>query len=248
MSNKAKRESLVDTIVSFGGALLIVLVIRSSVVEAFKIPSGSMIPTLLVGDYIFVNKLAYGIKLPFSDWIGDDPIYLKKGDNPARGEIIVFKNPTDTSIYYIKRVIGTPGDRVEMRDKIVYVNGVAQEKTPVPNDVREKVLKTLEDSPQYRPDSVVLSYEKVGAVTPEPITMVDKDLGASVSFPEIKVPEGHFFVMGDNRDNSNDSRFWGFVPERHIRGRAVVIWFSLWLDFDTSFYAFRPSRIGTVLH
>src|SRR5690242_10825272 len=115
-NSTSRKKWLIENVTSLGMAVLIVLMIRSSVIEAFKIPSGSMIPTLYIGDHIFVNKFAYGLKIPFSDWVTDHPIYLVKRDPPKRGDIIVFKYPKDESFYYIKRVVGVPGDTIELRN------------------------------------------------------------------------------------------------------------------------------------
>src|SRR4051812_14082076 len=116
---KSRKQWIIENVTSLGLAVLLVFMIRSSIVEAFKIPSGSMIPTLLIGDHIFVNKFAYGLKIPFSDLVTDHPIYVVKRDPPKRGDIIVFIYPKDESLYYIKRVVGVPGDTVEMRNKIL---------------------------------------------------------------------------------------------------------------------------------
>src|SRR3954462_3835716 len=119
---KTRKQWIIENLTSLGLALLIVFMIRSSVVEAFKIPSGSMIPTLLIGDHIFVNKFAYGFKIPFSDLVTDHPIYVVKRDPPKRGDIIVFIYPKDESFYYIKRVIGVPGDKIEVKNKHILIN------------------------------------------------------------------------------------------------------------------------------
>src|SRR3954466_569218 len=118
--SKSRKRWIVENVTSLGLALLLVFMIRSSVVEAFKIPSGSMIPTLLIGDHIFVNKFAYGFKVPFSDWFTDHPVYIVKRDPPKHGDIIVFLFPKDENFYYIKRVIGVPGDKIELKNKILY--------------------------------------------------------------------------------------------------------------------------------
>jgi len=139
---------MIENGVSLGLALLIVFMIRSSVIEAFKIPSGSMIPTLLIGDHIFVNKFAYGFKVPFSDLLTDHPIYFIKREPPKRGDIVVFKYPKDESFYYIKRVVGIPGDVVEVRNKVLYINQKMISRDLVPVSDSEKVFKALDD-PRY---------------------------------------------------------------------------------------------------
>ena len=131
----SKKKWLWENFVSLGSALLLVLAIRSSVIEPFKIPSGSMIPTLLVGDQIFVNKFAYGLRVPLTDWIGAKPLYFRRFEGPSRGDVIVFKYPDNPDFYYIKRVIGIPGDTIEVKQKRVYVNGKPFEQSePAPEE------------------------------------------------------------------------------------------------------------------
>ena len=243
----SRKKWLWDNFVSLGSALLLVLVIRSSVIEAFKIPSGSMIPTLLVGDQIFVNKFAYGLRVPFTDWIGEKPHYFFRTNQPSRGDIIVFKYPVDPDIYFIKRIVGIPGDTVEMKNKIIYINGAPQERLDVPADQQDKIFKSLEDSAsEYPRDRMNVYYQKFDHT--QGTIMIDKQSYFSENMAPITVPEGNFFCMGDNRDNSKDSRFWGFVPFDNIKGKAFVIWLSVWIDFDSSKFTFRPERIGTILH
>lgn len=180
---KTIREYL-DTLVI---AIILALVIRTFVVQAFKIPSGSMIPTLLIGDHILVNKFIYGVKFPFTD-IVVIPITV-----PERGDVIVFRFPKDESKDFIKRVVGIPGDKVEVRDKVLYVNGIEQNE-----------LFTNHDA------DVVSSQ-----------IMAGRD-----NFGPVNVPENSYFVMGDNRDHSLDSRFWGFVDFSKIKGEAFLIYWS----------------------
>jgi len=172
-------------------AILLALFIRTFIVQAFKIPSGSMLPTLLIGDHLLVNKFQYGIRMPVTGQL------LIPISQPQQGDIIVFRFPKDRSIDYIKRVIGTPGDTVEIREKKVYVNGNA-----------------IEDPHAHLSSTTVLSA----------------DASPRDNFGPILVPEGRFFVMGDNRDNSYDSRFWGFVDERDILGKAFILYWSWDID------------------
>jgi signal peptidase I len=237
---------LFENIASLALALLIVFMIRSSVVEAFKIPSGSMIPTLMIGDHIFVDKFAYGLKIPFSDVFTDHPIYVVKRDGPQRGDIIVFIYPKDESYYYIKRVIGTPGDTVELRNKVLYINNQMVTREQLTGPEPEKLLKSLDD-PKYSPKSIDVYREHLGNV--DHLIMNDRNNFMSENFPPTVVPPDSLFVMGDNRDFSNDSRFWGFVPMKNVKGKAMVIWFSFWVNIqDGVQYGFRPDRIGTLLH
>jgi signal peptidase I len=242
---KSRRKWLIENVLSLGLALLVVFMIRSSVVEAFKIPSGSMIPTLFIGDHIFVNKLAYGVKIPFSDVVGDRPAYVVKRAPPKRGDIIVFNFPRDPSIYFIKRVIGTPGDTVEVRNKVIYINGKPISRDMVPADQAQKVFSSLDDH-KYGPQSMDLLTEHLDGV--DHSILIDKSNFTTENYGPVPVPADSLFVMGDNRDFSNDSRFWGFVPMYYVKGKAMFIWLSIWLNFQDSEYRFRGERIGTILH
>lgn len=168
-------------------ALVLAMLIRTFVIQAFKIPTGSMIPTLLVGDHILVNKFIYGLKVPFTD---KKVLNLRE---PERGDIIVFKYPEDPSRDFIKRVIAVGGDTIESRDKVIYINGEPRS---------EPYVKHTDSS--IRPAGV------------EP-----RD-----NFGPIHVPEHEYFVMGDNRDQSYDSRYWGFVGDDAVRGEALIIYWS----------------------
>lgn len=225
-------------------ALLVVFAVRSSIVEPFKIPSGSMIPTLHVGDFIFVNKFAYGFRLPFSDYLGSQVQLIKRAP-PKRGDIIVFLFPKDESIHYIKRVIGVPGDTIEIRNKIIYVNGKKLETTETDLKIKTDTLNEVGDS-RYGENHIKLFKETVGETSH--LMMVDTQNEYTNDFGPITVPEERLFVMGDNRDFSNDSRFWGYVPYENVSGRAELIWLSLWINFsDPSKSSFKPGRVGTVL-
>jgi signal peptidase I len=172
-------------------AILLALFIRTFVVQAFKIPSGSMLPTLLIGDHLLVNKFIYGIRIPFSGKL------LVPITSPEKGAVVVFKFPKDRSIDYIKRVVGTPGDTIEIKNKKVYVNG-----------------EPAEDSHAHISSPAVLS----SSASPRD------------NFGPILVPENRIFVMGDNRDNSYDSRFWGFVDQKDILGKAFILYWSWDID------------------
>lgn len=193
---------------SFFPVILAVFMIRSFLVEPFKIPSGSMMPTLLVGDFILVNKHTYGLRVP----ILNNTFF--EMNHPQRGEVMVFRFPQDESMDYIKRVVGVPGDRIEYRDKRLTVNGQ-------PLDVR------LEGDYEYVTPGLnsiaAKRYKETLGEHAHEILLVDE---APVIDGEVIVPPGHYFVMGDNRDNSNDSRFWGFVPEKNIVGKAFMIWWN----------------------
>jgi len=207
---------------SFFPILLIVLVLRSLIAEPFRIPSGSMKPTLLEGDFILVNKFTYGLRLPVTG-----TKFVKMGE-PKRGDILVFRYPKDTSIDFIKRVVGVPGDKISYKDKVLYLNGEAV--------VQEFTGKMTDISSWGQTRAVNRYKEKL----PNKSHDIFVQPGEGKNFEEITVPEGKYFVMGDNRDNSEDSRVWGFVAEELILGKA----FYIWLSWDGVSKDIRWSRIG----
>ncbi len=219
----------VDEIGSFFPVLIFVLVVRTFVFEPFRIPSSSMMPTLLTGDFIYVNKFSYGLKLP----VLHDTI-IEVG-HPKRGDIIVFRYPKDQSVDYIKRVVGLPGDKIhyDPYKKELTINGklIGQEVVGL--------YKGLVDSPENR--ELIEKNEQLGTVNHKIFTW-NHHYGPT-DFLDVVVPEGHYFAMGDNRDNSADSREWGFVPERNLVGRAVFIW----MHWRTTDFFEGLKRIGTKL-
>ncbi|MGK5085876.1 signal peptidase I [Bdellovibrionota bacterium FG-1] len=249
---KTGVKYFLENIFSLGVALLIVFMVRSSIFESFKIPSGSMIPTLAIGDYIFVNKFAYGFKLPFSDLLLSEPLYLVKRAPPQRGDVIVFRFPKDESIYFIKRVVGVPGDRIELRDKLLYLNDQLVPRDPTPEADQKAILsgEVLSD-PQYtvtNPDFFIEHLERQDHQKVDHLMILDKNNPSGRDFGPITVPSNSYFCMGDNRDVSNDSRYWGFVPMKNVAGRATRIWFSFWIvNFMEGKFYFHPSRIGTAI-
>jgi signal peptidase I len=216
LENLNKEPVLVEYGKSFFPVLAIVLVLRSFLVEPFQIPSGSMKPTLEVGDFILVNKFAYGIRLPVLD-----TKIIEVGD-PQRGDVMVFRYPSDPNVNYIKRVVGLPGDKVRYTlGKHLFIND-----QPVTEQFIGEEPGTL--------GSAVLYREKLGDVE----HLIRKEMARNRMEPgnEWTVPAGHYFMMGDNRDNSNDSRYWndssipkellGMVPDRNIVGKAFAVWMS----------------------
>lgn len=240
----SKKEKFKKEAKSIFWIILLVMGFRSVFFEPFKIPSGSMIPTLLIGDFILVNKFSYGFKVPFSDWF-TDPIYITGPDHPERGDVIVFKYPKNEDLNYIKRVVGLPGDTVQVIDKVVYVNDVPLEMS----DLNGKEIMDDMDE-KYKRFNFKFSKTITGNHTH--VTQTHEDNAFTAHFPLTKVPDGHFFVMGDNRDFSADSRSWGFVPFENIKGEAIMVWFSLtipipMIDEEDVSFMFRPWRIGTLI-
>ena len=210
----ARKSAVREYGESIGVAIAIALLLRAFVIEAFQIPSGSMIPTLEIGDHIFVSKFSYGLGIPFT---------LKKilqFGSPKRGDVIVFRYPLDVEIDYIKRVVGLPGERIEVRKNEVFVDGRLMPREHVDGPC------TIEDGPPTRRESNCDRWlenldGKEHSVIHNPSPLPAPDWVA----PAV-VPPGHVFVMGDNRDNSNDSRVWGTVPQEYIKGRALIVWWS----------------------
>ncbi len=199
--------------------VLIVLILRGFIAEPFRIPSGSMLPSLEVGDFILVKKFSYGIRLPAWN------IKIIETGRPQRGDVIVFRYPEDPSIDYIKRVVGVPGDKVAYYDKVLYINDKRM----------EQVGETV-----YRPgyDHIVRRTENLSGVVHD---ILENKMYPARDFV-VTVPENKYFVMGDNRDNSRDSRFWGFVPDENLVGHAMVVW----LNWELGEWP-RWGRIGTLI-
>jgi signal peptidase I len=233
---EAKEPVVVEYARSFFPVILVVLLLRSFVVEPFRIPSGSMMPTLLVGDFILVNKFAYGLRLPV---INTEFIEL---GSPERGDVVVFRYPQDESIDYIKRVVGVPGDRIDYENKTLFVNGEPALQTPVGvyfgsgAGARETGSFEGRERLDGEPHPVLVKPQ-----------VPDFAPGCRVlANGPVEVPEDHYFVMGDNRDNSNDSRCWGVVPEKNLVGKAFAIWMSWDRQRNGSWIAWE--RIGERIH
>ena len=236
----AREPLLVEYAKSFFPVILVVFGLRSFLVEPFKIPSGSMMPTLLIGDFILVNKYTYGIRLPV---INKKIVQL---NNPERGDVMVFRYPADPSLDYIKRVIGVPGDVVEYRNKQLSVNGQPVRATStgtysyVGNGLNYITAMVYDEHLNGTGHTMMTEPGKPAVYPPQVMDFPYRENCSYNADGEgfvCKVPEGQYFMMGDNRDASNDSRYWGFVPDRNIVGKA----FFIWMNFDDF------GRIGTTI-
>nr|WKF56800.1 Signal peptidase I [Paraburkholderia busanensis] len=221
--DKLRQPWWLEYSASFFPVILVVFVVRSFVVEPFKIPSGSMVPTLLVGDFILVNKFDYGIRLPITN------TKITEGRPLERGDVVVFRYPKDESVDYIKRVIGLPGDTVAYQDKQLTINGKPVPETPLPDYLDEERLgyaKQFEEDLGGRKNAILNNP----AVPPFIVGAEDYPYRDNCTYNArgviCKVPPGNYFMMGDNRDNSADSRYWGFAPDKNIVGRAFFIWMN----------------------
>lgn len=229
-----KEPLLVEYSRSFFPVIFIVLILRSFLAEPFRIPSGSMMPTLLIGDFILVNKFSYGIRLPVLN-----KKIIDFGD-PQRGDPVVFRFPKQPQDDYIKRVVGLPGDTIYYKNKTLYVNGQAMAQTPLGS------YTGIGSGARF--SGAIKVMENLDGV--EHTILIDPllpDVAGGCHFlarGPIIVPEDHYFVMGDNRDNSNDSRCWGFVPDENLVGKA----FGIWMNWDFELGGFPPvawERIGS---
>ena len=214
--SKYTKSKLRQNIEALAFAILLALIIRTFVFQPFKIPSGSMIPTLLVGDHLLVNKFVYGTKIPFTG------IEIFPIEKIKRGDVVVFtypnneRDPSKNGLYYIKRVVGLPGDEIDLNGRNLYINGG---KVPIEYEGTYADKRNSEQFDEYREDLFGEEHTVIFRKGKE-----NTNRGSYI--PVTKVPEGSVFVMGDNRDNSQDSRFWGFVPIENIAGRAFIIHWS----------------------
>lgn len=246
--NKSALQVFSEYVQALGAAAILAILIRGFVFEPFKIPSKSMVPTLLVGDFIFVSRYQYGLRVPFTKY------WLAEFKDPLRGDVVVFSYPEDEDVDFIKRVVGLPGDKITIKGGQIFVNGeeVKQQDITIsgPSSLNKRLLQLDASAHAFNPpyEDEFPHYKGYGDYT-----LKIEDFGTtshhyiqrSKSNPyerdmEFVVPERSFFVMGDNRDQSMDSRFWGFVPRENLKGKAIFIWLSM----DDDFGGIRWNRFG----
>ena len=222
-----KLPLIIEYAWSFFPILLLVFLLRSFLYEPFRIPSGSLEPTLQIGDFVLVNKFDYGVRLP----VIHTKIHVM--GEPRRGDIFVFRYPPNPSVNFIKRVIGLPGDHIKYVDKVLYVNGKEIPQTTV--------KETTRIDEEGRKQDIIVKQEDFFGVKHE---IYQNKNQPSDNFEDIVVPAGMYFAMGDNRDDSADSRYWGFVPEQNIVGKAVLVWMS----WDSDTHWIRWHRLFESIH
>ena len=239
MDFKYIKKEITHYILIFVG----VFAFKSSFFEPNHIPSGSMLPTLAIGDFILVNKMSYGFKIPYSDTmifgIGDGkPTYINKFTPPERGDIAVFRYPKNPDILFVKRIVGVPGDEIEVFDNQMYLNGKLVDTKPLK---KEDNIDVFDE--KFGPEN--LSFHEVNWGDTKFVTTHNDAMPYHLNTREkVVVPEGHLFAMGDNRDFSSDSRVWGFVPFEYVRGKAMFVWFNMVYPWSAEKFHFRPWRIG----
>lgn len=231
LNHDADQSAIARWLATLGSlfpVLFIVVFVRSFVFEPFKIPSGSMMPTLLIGDFIVVNKFSYGLRLPVNN------AKIMDTGQPERGDVMVFRYPEDPNVNYIKRVIGLPGDEVTYRNKMLFING-----EPMP---QQQLGMWIGEGRNRNPSGrrPQLFSENLGEIEHQVVIYPDRLDQQTGTWT---VPDGHFFVMGDNRDQSLDSRSWGFVPEDNLVGKATRIW----MHWDCSIGCVGWDRIGQAI-
>lgn len=223
-ANILRQPTWIEYSGSFFPVIAMVFFLRSFLYEPFKIPSSSMVPTLVIGDLILVNKFTYGIRLPI---INKKIISI---NDPQRGDVMVFKYPKDTALDYIKRVVGVPGDKIVYKNKRLTVNGEEVSYQPLPDYLDEEHLSY---SKQYTENLTgvahrILNDERAPSFVQNPDAFPQHELCSyNIEGFTCIVPKGHYFMMGDNRDNSLDSRYWGFVPDQNVVGKAFFVWMNL---------------------
>ncbi len=234
VAENRQRGLVVENAYGFFGVLLLVWIIRSFIIQPYRVPTGSLQPTVVPGDFLVVNQFAYGLRFP----IGNQQ-FIATG-KPKRGDIVLFYWPVNPSVVFVKRLIGLPGDHIEYRNKVLYINGKEMAQTALG--------KAMDDEPPMYPNPeehipVLLKEENLDGVKHQ-IYMVDDVNNVSSGNFSLVVPPGSYFMMGDNRDNSDDSRTWGLVTENYLIGKA----FGIWMSWDSLNHRVRWERIGLAIN
>lgn len=225
---KTEEPVLIEYCRSFFPMLLIIWSIRSFLIQPYRVPTGSLEPTIMPGDFIAVNQFAYGLRLPVLNWK-----MLALG-TPKRGDIALFRWPVDPKIVFVKRVVGVPGDHIQYKDKTLYINGQKAEHQFIKNDFDVDPISGISMPVEvHREDMSGIEH-----------SIFLHSVGGETQDIDLVVPSGQYFMMGDNRDNSDDSRSWGFVPDRNLIGKAFVVWMS----WDSVEHRVRWQRIGNGIH
>lgn len=229
VAQQRARPFIVENAYSFFGVLLLVWVIRSFLIQPYRVPTGSLLPTIEPGDFLVVNQFAYGLHFP----IGNKK--FMEVSEPKRGDIVLFYYPVDPNVVFVKRLIGLPGDHIESKNKVLYINGKKMTQTSLGYAVDNE--PAAQNNPEEHIPVQIFDENLDGIQHRIYMTNIDTPLSADFS---VDIPAGNYFMMGDNRDNSDDSRAWGFVPESHLIGKA----FRIWMSWDALKHHPRWERIG----
>ena len=229
--------------------IVLIMAVRSSIIEPFRIPTRSMLPGLMTGDFLFANKFRYGFHIPFSEWFGNAPLFIGATKSPQRGDIIIFTPPeAGQENLYIKRVVGLPGDKISFEGKQMFLNEERVARLEITGADRDAILNNRGFDPEERYDQKKLHLYTETIGTQSYTILEDDSFEAARSPQELIIPPDSYFVLGDNRDDTRDSRVYGVISFNSIRGKAFVIWLSYRVSMHDSRWSFRPERMGKIIH